>query len=72
MTALFTTAFIYLAAAVLIVPLSKRLGLGSVLGYASASARYSATCSPASSSVRPCIWSARKRTTCNTLPNLAW
>ena len=33
MTALFTTAFIYLAAAVLIVPLSKRLGLGSVLGY---------------------------------------
>ena len=33
MTALFTSAFIYLAAAVLIVPLSKRLGLGSVLGY---------------------------------------
>jgi len=36
MTALFTTAFIYLAAAVLIVPLSKRLGLGSVLGYLAA------------------------------------
>ena len=30
---MFTSAFIYLAAAVLIVPLSKRLGLGSVLGY---------------------------------------
>ena len=33
MTALFTTAFVYLAAAVLIVPLAKRFGLGSVLGY---------------------------------------
>ncbi|MDO4643602.1 MAG: monovalent cation:proton antiporter-2 (CPA2) family protein [Cardiobacteriaceae bacterium] len=33
MTELLTTAFIYLFAAVLIVPISKRLGLGSVLGY---------------------------------------
>ena len=33
MTALFISSFVYLAAAVLIVPLAKRLGLGSVLGY---------------------------------------
>jgi Kef-type K+ transport system membrane component KefB len=30
---LFVQAFIYLAAAVLVVPISNRLGLGSVLGY---------------------------------------
>ncbi len=29
----FSQAFVYLAAAVLIVPLAKKLGLGSVLGY---------------------------------------
>ncbi len=33
MTAYFIQAFIYLCAAVLFVPLAKRLGLGSVLGY---------------------------------------
>ena len=33
MTDYFISAFIYLAAAVIAVPLSKRLGLGSVLGY---------------------------------------
>lgn len=33
MTNYFVSAFIYLAAAVISVPLSKRLGLGSVLGY---------------------------------------
>ena len=33
MTNFFVQAFIYLAAAVIIVPISKRLGLGSVLGY---------------------------------------
>lgn len=33
MTAYFIQAFIYLAAAVIAVPLAKRLGLGSVLGY---------------------------------------
>ncbi|WP_419536520.1 monovalent cation:proton antiporter-2 (CPA2) family protein [Endozoicomonas sp.] len=33
MTAYFIQAFIYLCAAVLLVPLAKRLGLGSVLGY---------------------------------------
>lgn len=33
MTGYFLQAFIYLAAAVLMVPLAKRLGLGSVLGY---------------------------------------
>nr|WP_221794410.1 monovalent cation:proton antiporter-2 (CPA2) family protein [Oceanobacter mangrovi] len=33
MTSYFIQAFIYLAAAVLLVPLAKRLGLGSVLGY---------------------------------------
>ncbi|KEI72022.1 monovalent cation:proton antiporter-2 (CPA2) family protein [Endozoicomonas elysicola] len=33
MTAYFIQAFIYLFAAVLLVPLAKRLGLGSVLGY---------------------------------------
>jgi Kef-type K+ transport system membrane component KefB len=30
---LFVQAFVYLAAAVVSVPLAKRLGLGSVLGY---------------------------------------
>ena len=29
----FSQAFVYLAAAVLIVPLAKKLGMGSVLGY---------------------------------------
>ena len=33
MTSLLSSAFVYLGAAVLIVPVSKRLGLGSVLGY---------------------------------------
>jgi len=33
MTSYFLQAFIYLAAAVVMVPLSKRIGLGSVLGY---------------------------------------
>lgn len=33
MTAIFIQAFIYLAAAVIAVPIAKRLGLGSVLGY---------------------------------------
>ena len=33
MTAYFIQAFIYLCAAVVAVPLAKRLGLGSVLGY---------------------------------------
>ena len=33
MTGLFIQAFIYLCAAVIMVPLAKRLGLGSVLGY---------------------------------------
>ena len=33
MTGYFLQAFIYLAAAVIMVPLAKRLGLGSVLGY---------------------------------------
>lgn len=33
MTSLLTSAFIYLFAAVVAVPVSKRLGLGSVLGY---------------------------------------
>lgn len=33
MTSYFLQAFIYLAAAVIMVPLSKRIGLGSVLGY---------------------------------------
>ena len=33
MTAYFIQAFIYLCAAVIAVPLAKRLGLGSVLGY---------------------------------------
>jgi len=33
MTAYFIQAFIYLLAAVIVVPLAKRLGLGSVLGY---------------------------------------
>jgi monovalent cation:proton antiporter-2 (CPA2) family protein len=33
MTSYFLQAFIYLAAAVIMVPLAKRLGLGSVLGY---------------------------------------
>lgn len=33
MTSLFIQAFIYLCAAVIMVPLAKRLGLGSVLGY---------------------------------------
>ncbi len=33
MTAIFIQAFIYLCAAVVMVPLAKRLGLGSVLGY---------------------------------------
>ncbi len=33
MTALFLQAFIYLVAAVIAVPIAKRLGLGSVLGY---------------------------------------
>lgn len=33
MTAYLLSAFIYLCAAVITVPLAKRLGLGSVLGY---------------------------------------
>ena len=33
MTSLLLSAFIYLASAAVAVPLSKRLGLGSVLGY---------------------------------------
>ena len=33
MTGYFLQAFIYLAAAVIAVPIAKRLGLGSVLGY---------------------------------------
>ena len=33
MTSLLVQAFIYLCAAVIMVPLAKRLGLGSVLGY---------------------------------------
>ena len=33
MTSLLSSAFVYLGAAVLVVPVSKRLGLGSVLGY---------------------------------------
>lgn len=33
MTVYFVQAFIYLVAAVIAVPLAKRLGLGSVLGY---------------------------------------
>ena len=33
MTSYFLCAFIYLAAAVIAVPIAKRLGLGSVLGY---------------------------------------
>ena len=33
MTEVFVQAFIYLCAAVIMVPLAKRLGLGSVLGY---------------------------------------
>ena len=33
MTTYFIQAFIYLCAAVIAVPLAKRLGLGSVLGY---------------------------------------
>ncbi len=33
MTAYLVDAFIYLSAAVVAVPLAKRLGLGSVLGY---------------------------------------
>lgn len=33
MTGIFLQAFVYLLAAVLAVPLAKRLGLGSVLGY---------------------------------------
>lgn len=33
MTEYFIQAFIYLTAAVVAVPLAKRLGLGSVLGY---------------------------------------
>ncbi|MGS0725897.1 cation:proton antiporter domain-containing protein, partial [Shewanella sp. 0m-11] len=33
MTAYFIQAFIYLCAAVIAVPIAKRLGLGSVLGY---------------------------------------
>lgn len=33
MTAYFLYIFIYLAAAVIAVPIAKRLGLGSVLGY---------------------------------------
>lgn len=33
MTGIFLQAFVYLIAAVIAVPLAKRLGLGSVLGY---------------------------------------
>lgn len=33
MTGIFLQAFVYLIAAVVAVPLAKRLGLGSVLGY---------------------------------------
>jgi CPA2 family monovalent cation:H+ antiporter-2 len=33
MTGYFLQAFIYLCAAVIAVPIAKRLGLGSVLGY---------------------------------------
>jgi len=33
MTGYFLQAFIYLVAAVIAVPIAKRLGLGSVLGY---------------------------------------
>ncbi len=33
MTGIFLQAFIYLIAAVIAVPVAKRLGLGSVLGY---------------------------------------
>ena len=52
-------AFIYLCAAVIAVPIAKRLGLGLS----------SAICSPASSLGQLSVWSDRKPRRFNTLPN---
>ena len=55
-------SLIYLGAAVLVVPLSKALGLGSIIGYLR----------PASSSAPGAwAWSATSRTSC-TSPSSAW
>ena len=60
----FFQAFVYLAAAVIAVPLAKRLGLGSVLGYLLAGDR--------DRPLRRWAWSAtRARTSC-TSPSSAW
>ena len=59
----FTQAFIYLAAAVLAVPLGKRLGLGSALGYLIAGLMIGLTY---------LHWSAKKARTSCISPSLAW
>lgn len=62
MTAYFIQAFVFLAAAVIMVPLAKKLGLGSVLGYLIAGV----IIGPLTA------WSARKPIPSSTLQNLVW
>ena len=62
MSAFLFNAFIYLCATVIAVPLAKRLGLGSVLGYLIAGVF-----------IGPVLGLvARKRQNCSTLPNSVW
>ena len=54
-------ASIFLAAAVVAVPIAARLGLGSVLGYLAAGIL-----------IGPILGLVTKPLSCNTLPNSAW
>ena len=60
---IFMQAFVYLAAAVIAVPVAKRLGLGSALGYLLAGVIIGPTCWA--------WWVRRGRMSCIS-PNMVW